>query len=251
MIDIIIPVLNEESILIEQADYFHTLAQQGNLIFVDGGSEDQTSAIAARYGMVIQSRRGRSYQKNAGVQFAQSQSPYLLFLHVDTFVDKHCIAAMHHAFDQGTQCGCFTLDIMDSRRIFRVYEWAVNIRARRSGVIDGDLGFFIRRDLFEDMNGFDQLPIMDDIVFSKRLRKNHTVHVLEQPIRVSSRKWHEQGFIQTFYQYTLAYLQLWTGIPFFKDPIESTSPKLNQNHDSKSIQQCAHYLRPGTQTRSS
>ena len=247
MLDIIIPVLNEETILTEQAEYYQNLAKQGNLIFVDGGSEDQTVASALRYGSVISSRRGRSYQKNAGAKHSPAQSPYLLFLNVDSFVDTDCLEALRQACERQTPCGCFTLRIMDSKQIFRSYEWAVNIRARRGGIVDADLGFFIRRDLFESMQGFDQLPIMDDIVFSKRLRKTHAIEVLPHNIQVSSRKWHEQGFTKTFCQYTLAYVQLWTGIPFFKDPVETNTNKYQENHEQHKR---AHYIRPRTQSRS-
>ena len=59
--------------------------------------------------------------------------------------------------------------------------------------------------------GFDLLPVMEDITFGKKLRKAGRISVLPDIIYVSSRKWHEKGFIRTFLDYTCAYLRLWTG----------------------------------------
>ena len=78
MIDIIIPLFNEENILKERGSYFNGLKNKARLIFVDGGSTDQTRNIAQSYGDVIASERGRCYQLNAGARVAQS--PYILNL---------------------------------------------------------------------------------------------------------------------------------------------------------------------------
>lgn len=237
MIDIIIPVLNEEKILREQAEYYRALNQLGRLTFVDGGSDDATVAVAGDFGRVLRTRPGRSYQKNFGA--AHAEGDYFLFLHVDSFINEDVVAATRQAFRRGAQAGCFTMRIRDHKPLFRLYEWAVNQRARRQGIIDGDLGMFVRRDVFESLGGFDRLIIMDDIVFSKRLRRRFAVTVMNSVIEVSARKWQDQGFLKTFCQYSLAYLQLWTGILFFRD-----DDQINEDKTS------ADYFCQGTQTRS-
>ena len=107
--------------------------------------------------------------------------------------------------------------IDDVKQVFRTYESIVNFRAKRFGVLDGDLGLFITRAKFEEVGGFDAMPIMDDIAFGKKLKKCSRVNVLADVISVSSRKWHDQGFVKTLMGYLLAYLQYWTRIPFYKD----------------------------------
>ena len=87
--------------------------------------------------------------------------------------------------------------IDDQGFIFRIYERAVNFRARALGVMDGDLGMFVRRDIFEKLKGFEPLPYMEDIVFSDKMHKTYPVIVLEERIFVSSRKWHERGLLKT------------------------------------------------------
>lgn len=236
MLSIIIPVLNEETILDEHQTYYRMLGRAAELIFVDGGSVDMTVWRAGRFGRVVTTRPGRSYQKNCGAR--QAGGDYLLFLNVDTFITEDVIHRTRDALRDGARAGCYTMRIRDTGLAFRIYEWAVNRRACRQAIVDADLGMFIRRDVFEELGGFDKMIIMDDILFSKRLRRRHPLTILDGAIEVSARKWHQQGFLKTFGQYSLAYLQLWTGIPFFRDRYAP--------HDSR---ECTNHLRPGTQTR--
>jgi len=209
MPDIIIPVINEEKILIQKAQYYRNLKQIARVIFVDGGSTDRTVAIAQEYGDIVSSPAGRGVQKNRGAQEANSE--HLLFLHVDSYIEMSTLECIEQIFKKGACGGCLTMRIQDKGFIFRIYEWAVNFRARNFGVIDGDLGMFVRRDIFEQLGNFDLLPVMEDIVFAKKLRKAGPISVLPQPIYVSSRKWHERGFVRTFLEYTIAHIHLWTG----------------------------------------
>jgi len=207
--DIIIPVLNEEKILRERADYYSSLKRQARIIFVDGGSHDKTVELAKNFGKVIISSRGRAHQMNEGAKLCQSS--HILFLHVDTFLSQDTLENVDKVLQNGICGGCFTLSISDKRFIFRIFEKLVNLRARYFKVMDGDLGLFIKKRYFEDLNGFDEVPLMEDIFFSRKIRKAGTITVLPDKIFVSSRKWDEQGFMPTFIEYTAAYLRFWTG----------------------------------------
>ena len=207
--DIIIPVLNEEKILKDNASYYARLRRKANLIFVDGGSTDGTVAAAQDHGRVAHSRRGRGYQKNAGA--AQAVSAHLLFLHADSTIEADSLEHIESAFASGAVGGCFTLRIDDQGWIFRVFERSVNLRAGHFGVIDGDLGIFVRRDVFESIGGFNDWSVMEDIAFSRKLREAGVVKVLPDVIRGSSRKWHARGFLRTFWDYTSAYFRWWMG----------------------------------------
>jgi len=207
MIDIIIPVLNEEKMLAERVAYYAQLGRWARVIFVDGGSTDRTAELVGQYGEVIVSATGRGRQKNAGAAAARSEC--LLFLHIDTIIDQMAFKSIEQAFRDGADSGCLHMNIDDSGIIFRLYEWAVNGRASLFGVIDGDLGMFVRKDVFERLGGFDEVVVMEDILFAKKMRRAGRARVLPQTILVSSRKWHERGFLRTFCDYTLAYLRLW------------------------------------------
>ena len=92
----------------------------------------------------------------------------------------------------------------------------MNFRAKVFKVMDGDLGLFIKKDTFHNLGGFDFVPIMEDILFSRKIRKAGKVSILPQTISVSARKWQKQGFIKTFLQYTKAYILLWTNFYFWR-----------------------------------
>ena len=209
MVDIVIPVLNEERILKEKREYYQKLKRHARITFVDGGSTDKTAQIAGKYGQVLSSSPGRGLQKNYGAQ--QSCSDCLVFLHVDTEISHRTVQQIPSVLNNGISAGCLTLNIQDQRPVFRFFEWAVNTRARCSGVIDGDLGMFIHRKIFEALGGFDTLPYMEDISFSKKLSNKHKITILPDQIFVSSRKWNERGFLKTFFDYSSAYIKLWTG----------------------------------------
>ncbi|VAX37371.1 hypothetical protein MNBD_UNCLBAC01-901 [hydrothermal vent metagenome] len=209
MLNIIIPVLNEESILTENFFYFNQLKLYANFIFIDGGSIDKTVDIATQYGKVIVSQPGRGVQKNAGVK--ESSGNQILFMHVDTSITAQTITTIENLLNNHKTAGCLQMKINDSQYIFKIFAAIVNFRAKHLGVIDGDLGLFIHKDLFYELGQFPQLPYMEDIVFSKNLRKFTKIKILPTPIIVSSRKWYTQGFCTTFFRYMLAYIQLWTG----------------------------------------
>ena len=210
MVDIIIPVLNEERILEERDEYFQTLGQKANIIFVDGGSQDRTVELARRWGQAVISKRGRAVQMNQGAKF--SSSDYLLFLHVDTWINPQVTSRIIEVLDNGCDAGCFQMTIDDPQWMFRIIEEIVNGRAKYFGVIDGDLGLFIKKDVFEGLGGFDEVPMMEDILFSKKLKNKYRIKILPSPIIVSSRKWYEQGFLKTLGAYAKAYLQFWFGM---------------------------------------
>jgi len=209
MPDIVIPILNEEQILTKEVQYYQTLKHKAKVIFVDGGSTDRTVAIAQEYGEVISCATGRAIQKNRGAQ--ETKTEHLLFLHVDALIDDHALDHIDQILKNGSIGGCLTMHIQDNGLMFRIYEKIVNFRARVFGIIDGDLGTFVRRDIFDQLGGFDLLPVMEDLLFAKKLCKIGPISVLPEPIYVSSRKWRERGFVRTFCDYTIAYLRLWNG----------------------------------------
>lgn len=203
MISIIIPIYNEAKILEQQRGYYCNLKDKAELIFVDGGSDDASCRLAAEYGRVVPSAKGRAVQKNTGAQHASHD--LLLFMHVDTFISDAGLRALEQKAGL-LQAGCFSMAILDDRRVFRWYENNINRRVQKKNIIDGDLGLFVKREIYTQMQGFKELPLMDDIEFSERLKKVCRVTVLPETISVSSRRWVEEGFVTTFWRYTKAYL---------------------------------------------
>jgi len=215
MIDIIVPVFNEEDILLMDDRYFRALSQRARLVFVDGGSQDRTRELAGQISEIRSGPRGRALQKNAGAQ--ESTADVLLFLHADTRIDASSLDDVELAVEQGAVGGCFKARIVRENLVFSLFECLLNGRAKHLRTIDGDMGMFVRRDVFERLGGFARFSAMEDIIFSRALRKQGPVVQLNALINVSARKWQEQGFFRTLTQYSGAYLWFWFCYPFIQE----------------------------------
>lgn len=195
-ISIVVPVYNEGDILSRNGPFFKNLAHCAELIFVDGGSSDSTVERARDYGKVIRSKKGRALQMNIGAQQAQFDS--VLFLHADNIVAAETIGAIeNHLRRNGCVGGCLTQKIDKKGFIFRLLERYGNSRARISKVFYGDQGIFVKKDIFLKLNGFPQVPILEDTLFTKRLRQEGKTVVLDAPILVSARRWEKKGVLRT------------------------------------------------------
>jgi len=212
MINVIIPVLNEESLLLRRKAYFERLKKKARLIFVDGGSSDKTVSLAAPLGEVITSSRGKASQKNAGAGHAGKG--HLLFLNADCLISEKVLAKIDGALTGGYQGGSLRMRIAGRRKIFRIMEWCVNTQGDKFGIFDADLGFFIDREAFQSRGGFPPAPCMEDILFSLKARKNIKTVMLPDTIYVSPRKWQREGFLRTF----LCYLGRYVRYRFFSLP---------------------------------
>lgn len=202
MVSIIIPVYNEEKMLHKNSIYFRALSEQAELIFVDGGSTDKSIDCVKGYGRIIYSNKGRAIQMNRGA--AVTKGDILLFLHADTVISSDAISSIENRL-QNNDCigGCFTQRIDKNGIIYRFIEDFGNVRAKLTKVFYGDQGIFIRKDIFLKIGGFPEVPIMEDIIFSKQLRRLGKTVVLTDRILTSSRRWDKKGALKTSLLYSL------------------------------------------------
>ncbi|MDO8489515.1 MAG: TIGR04283 family arsenosugar biosynthesis glycosyltransferase [Candidatus Omnitrophota bacterium] len=215
MISIIVPVYNEEKVLSENEAEFTHLVKYSELIFVDGGSLDDSAKIASRYGKVIQSKRGRALQMNCGVNFAKGDT--LLFLHADTYILSGALLSIEKAIEKnGYVGGCMTQRIDNEAFVYRIIEGQGNNRARRTKVFYGDQGIFVRKDIFWELGGFPEDPIMEDILFAKKLSKRGNTVVLPDKIIVSPRRWEKKGIIKTTLLFSLVFILYCLKVPLPK-----------------------------------
>ena len=195
-ISVIIPALNEAAHI---AATLHA-ARAGRpheLIVVDGGSTDDTSAVARAAGAtVIQSKPGRARQMNAGA--AQATGNILLFLHADTLLPKDWPPVVHETLGQPRAvAGSFGFRVAESFAGRRLVEWATNRRSRWLQNPYGDQTQFLRRALFEELGGFADVPIMEDYELNQRLRKHGRVITAKAAAVTSGRRWKRLGVIRT------------------------------------------------------
>lgn len=215
MISIISPVYNEEKILSKNHPLFRKLSSYAEFIFVDAGSTDRGLEAAPGYAKVLTCKKGRAAQMNYGASFAKGD--ILFFLHADNHILPEALFSIEKTISENNFIGgCLTQRIDKNGVIYRLIESQGNLRARFSKVFYGDQGIFARKDIFLKMGGFPQVPIMEDVLFSRRLRDFGKAVVLPDKIFVSARRWQSRGIIKTFLLYNWIILLFRFGYPLDK-----------------------------------
>jgi rSAM/selenodomain-associated transferase 2 len=202
LLSVIIPTLNEERVL---AATLERVRQTGvhETIVVDGGSTDETRAVAARLAAVVMSApRGRAAQMNAGA--ARAAGDILLFLHADTLLPNGFAAAVIAACAApGVVGGRFDVDLQPSSPLIRLTGALMNRRSRLTRIATGDQAIFIRRDVFARLGGYADMPLMEDIDLSRRMKRAGGIACLRERVTTSTRRWQKNGVIKTI-------LTMWT-----------------------------------------
>lgn len=194
---IIMPVLNEAATL--ESQLAHVTGQcvhlDYELLIVDGGSSDETVAIAKRYGRVICSPRGRALQMNAGA--AAANGDVLLFLHADTILPENAFIAIEHALaSPNVVGGAFRLCFNCNRWPYRLVAFTTNLRSQVRTLFTGDQAYFIRATSFRAVGGYPNQPLMEDLEIITRLRKIGKVVLLPQYVTTSARRHEKIGLLR-------------------------------------------------------
>jgi rSAM/selenodomain-associated transferase 2 len=195
---VIIPVLNEESVL-EKTLRKIVATGVDEVIGVDGGSFDTTPEIVRHLGCrLIRSPRGRALQMNAGAKVAQGD--VLLFLHADTLVPLSLKKIIQKALsDPGVVGGRFDLFLDHSGKLYRLIARFANLRSRLTKISTGDQAIFVRRAVFDQLGGFSDIPLMEDVEFSSRLKQVGRIACLHDRVTTSARRWEKQGPLKTVF----------------------------------------------------
>lgn len=199
-LSIIIPVLNEAQTLQTQLPALQPLRAGGHqLILVDGGSTDASMQVAQ--GLVdvcLSSAPGRARQMNAGA--AQAEGDILLFLHIDTTLPAQAADLVAAALADGSCCwGRFDVRLDGRHPAFAVIARTMNLRSRLTAVATGDQAIFVRRAVFEQIGGFADVPLMEDVLISKTLRRVSPPACLRTRVISSSRRWQQHGILTTIW----------------------------------------------------
>lgn len=195
-ISVVIPALNEARQLPAVLDTIQ-LANPVEVIVVDGGSADGTADVAeARGGRVVRATPGRSHQLNCGAAAATGE--ILLFLHADTRLPEGFDHTIRQTLAQpGVVAGAFRLAIDGPGRGLRWVEWGVNLRSRLLQMPYGDQGIFLKAEVFHNLGGFPDLPMMEDFELVRRLRQVGRVAIAPSAVVTSDRRWRTLGILRT------------------------------------------------------
>jgi rSAM/selenodomain-associated transferase 2 len=211
-VSIIVPTLNEELVLEKTLTQFQQLSPH-ELIVSDGGSDDDTRNIAGRFShRVITGSAGRALQMNVGAD--EATGDILLFLHADSRIEPESYRKMLQCMQNPKWIGgAFTLCIESGKWSLKLIALLANIRSKYFGLAYGDQGFFVRKEVFKDMNGFSPLPICEDLDFYHRLRKKGPVILLKEKAHTSPRRWIKEGILFTTARNTLIAVLFGLGFP--------------------------------------
>jgi rSAM/selenodomain-associated transferase 2/rSAM/selenodomain-associated transferase 1 len=197
LISVIIPTLNEAEVIAATISnlkkYRHT-----EIIVVDGGSRDKTVDLARDMGArVLTSTPSKAAQMNLGA--AHASGDVLLFLHADTSLPENYENRVLAAIARQNICaGAFSLGIASGAQGLRFIERAANWRSRFLQMPYGDQALFVTRQLFHEIGGYPDYPIMEDFEFVRKLKKKGKIAILPESVQTSPRRWLNLGILKTW-----------------------------------------------------
>ncbi len=194
---IVLPVLDEEREIAATLSALAPLRARGaEVVVVDGGSRDRTVAIAgALCDRMLSAPRGRASQMNAGAAAARAE--LLLFLHADSRLPDRADRLVREALAGECVWGRFDVRIVGRHRMLPLVAAGMNLRSRLTGIATGDQAMFVRRAAFAAVGGFPDLPLMEDIALSRRLKRVGRPACLRGPVLTSGRRWDTGGLLRT------------------------------------------------------
>jgi rSAM/selenodomain-associated transferase 2 len=193
-VSVIIPTLNEAACLPRSIAALRS-QKPLEIIVADGGSDDGTQKLARMADRWLDGPRGRARQMNAGAAVATGQ--LLLFLHADCILENGWLGAVEKCLaSPAVAAGCFCQRVAAEGRLFRCIDVCATARVQLTGLVYGDQGLFLRHDTFERVGGFPNLPLMEDVAISVRLRQLGRIAVVPKRIYVSPRRWRKEGVIR-------------------------------------------------------
>jgi rSAM/selenodomain-associated transferase 2 len=197
-LSIIVPALNEEAGIVATLQALGSLRARGaEVIVVDGGSHDRTVEVARPHcDRLLAAPRGRAAQMNAGAGAARGE--VLLFLHADTRLpddaDRHVVDALTAS---GRAWGRFDVRITGTHPLLPVVAAMMNLRSRLTGIATGDQAIFVTRTAFAAVGFYPDIPLMEDIVLSRRLKRLSWPLCLRSRALTSGRRWEKHGVMRT------------------------------------------------------
>ncbi|MEM6484345.1 MAG: TIGR04283 family arsenosugar biosynthesis glycosyltransferase [Pseudomonadota bacterium] len=209
MISFVIPVLNEGDELAQRLINLRAAFPASEIVMVDGGSHDASVAHGICHAdVVLQGPCGRARQMNLGAQAASG--PWLCFLHADT-IPEFRDADLMRQLTAEPGWGFCQVKLSGRSSLLPIVSWFMNRRSRFTSVATGDQMLVIHRRLFDEHQGFADIPLMEDVELCKRLRRLVPPRVLPLRVQSSGRRWDQEGALRTIVLMWTLRLAYWLG----------------------------------------
>jgi rSAM/selenodomain-associated transferase 2 len=196
-ISAIVPTLNEAALIGGLIRRLGALRPEPEIVVVDGGSEDDTVALASGAALVVRAPRGRAAQMNAGARAASGG--VLWFLHADCLPSERSTRLILECLsDPEVVGGGFRWGLDGSRWYYPAVTAAAHAKNKLRGSLFGDMGIFVRRDAFEELGGYAEIPIFEEVELNRRLKRLGRTVILDEVLPSSDRRLRERGPVRSF-----------------------------------------------------
>ena len=196
---IVVPVLHEQKTIGRFIDGVESIRgyDRCELVVVDGDPGGATvGEIEKGRAITLISAPGRSRQMNAGA--AASSGRVLVFLHADTRLPAGALADIDEALSAGAaDAGAFGLAFDSERFVYRLIAATATLRSRWRLLPYGDQALFIQRRLFENLGGYTDIPVLEDVDLVRRVRRSGAgLTILDSAVRTSTRRLESEGIVR-------------------------------------------------------
>jgi rSAM/selenodomain-associated transferase 2 len=213
---IIIPVFHEADTINPLLESLTTLdgSEPFEIIVVEGSpTKDTLQVITTKDIIFLSSEQGRARQMNAGAAVANGE--ILIFLHADTFLPHHALSLIKNTLqDPDLVGGAFRLQIDSKKWLLRIIANVSTLRSRITRAPYGDQVIFLRKNFFDEIGGYTDIPLMEDVALMRRIKQEGGhIRIFDEYVTTSARRWDQEGLFYTTLRDSVIIFLYWCGVP--------------------------------------